>query len=252
MYNPLRSALENGRRAVGVAVVTRSPTFIEVCGEYDLDFVWIDFEHGSGNPWDGDALMDLSRSAELADLELMVRVPPDTPGLIGRILDTGVRTILLPRVETASEVEAAIRAAQYHYDDSCGSRGLAGTRSDGWGTMENATHRSDQTVLVGAMIENMNAIENLEEILEVSGLGFVFVGPEDLSLSLGSPRDFTNPELWDVIDEVFAQAEVSDVPVAMPRLNVQGSKDHRERQPDIDVLGSDISAFRSFLKQRDQ
>jgi 2-dehydro-3-deoxyglucarate aldolase len=247
MTNAVREALDDRRTALGVGLATQSRTVIEVCGDCGLDFVWLDFEHGGGDPWDGDELMDFVRAAEVADVELLVRIPSADPKLIGRMLDAGVRTLLIPQIETAADVRRAVEAARYRYADGRGGRGLAGARDDSWGTAEEATRQSDQTVLIGAMVENMTALDNLDEILDVPGLGFIFIGPEDLSMSLDAPRDFDNPRLWESIGTVRDEAIEAGIPVATARVGERSTDDYRQRGYDILSIGSDVGAIRSLI-----
>jgi len=105
---------------------------VEVYGELGLDFVWLDYEHGE-NPYDVSELEHLSRAAAQSGIELLVRVPEASSPLIHRPLDTGIRSILMPRVSTAREVRQAVEASRYAYDGDVGKRGFASSRSGDWG-----------------------------------------------------------------------------------------------------------------------
>jgi 2-dehydro-3-deoxyglucarate aldolase len=111
--NDLAAILDDGDAALGILDNTYSPTLVEFYGELDLDFVWLDLEHGGPDPWDWSQLEDLLRAAERTDIELLVRLPDTDPTLVRKALDLGVRNVFLPRVETAEEVRDAVRSARF-------------------------------------------------------------------------------------------------------------------------------------------
>jgi len=132
--NDLAAILDDGDVALGVLDNTYSPTLVEFYGELGVDFVWLDFEHGGPDPWDGGQLEDLLRAGERTDVELLVRLPDTDPTLVRKALDLGARNVFLPRVETAEEVRDAVRSARFRYDDGPGDRGLASPRASRWGS----------------------------------------------------------------------------------------------------------------------
>lgn len=212
--NDLAAILDGGDVALGILDNTYSPTLVEFYGELDFDFVWIDLEHGGPDPWNASQLEDLLRAAERTDVELLVRLPDTDPTLVRKALDLGVRNVFLPRVETAEEVRDAVRSARFSYDDSPGDRGLASPRARRWGLADDYIATEDEETLVGVTIETEGSIENLDEILSVPELGFVFIGPLDLSVSLGSPGEFDHPDVREAVETVRSKAVDAGVPVA--------------------------------------
>jgi 2-dehydro-3-deoxyglucarate aldolase len=198
--NALRGALESGEAVLGARATTLAPPVVDVYGDLGLDFVWIDLEHSGPSPADSVALGHLVRAADAADTELLVRLPSGEPELVRKALDAGVRTLLIPRVETAAEVRRAVRAAHFSYDGAPGGRGVAAERTSDWGaSMDGYTEREDDAVLVGAMVETATAVENIEDLLSVPELGFAFAGPADLSVSLGHPLEPDHPDVADAL-----------------------------------------------------
>lgn len=186
--NQFRSLLENGDPVIGSQAVTHSPLLVEVLGDLGLDFVWLDFEHTGPSAYDSKVFENLTRAAEGTGTELLVRTPSGDPELIRKVLDTGVRNLLIPRIETAAEVERAVKATRFVYDDGPGERGAAPGRARSWGgpPIREYAEAEDENVSIGVMIENTTAVENLDEILAVPELGFVWAGPHDLSVSTGT------------------------------------------------------------------
>lgn len=99
--NDLRRTVEAGDVAFGVVDGLYCPTLVEPIGDMGFDFVWLDFEHGSPSPWDGQRLEDLLRAADAVDTELLVRLPSSDQALVRKALDAGVRNIFISRVEDA-------------------------------------------------------------------------------------------------------------------------------------------------------
>lgn len=212
--NALRTALTDDEPVVGARCETKLPLFVEVYGGLGFDFVWIDFEHGGASPEDARVLEALTRASDAADIELLVRLPRGDPTLIRKVLDAGVRTILIPRVETAAEVRTAVRAARFWYEGDPGDRGIGAGRSSLWGHLDTEyVTREDESVLVGTMIENRTAVANIHDILSVPDLGFAFVGPSDLSVSLGHPLDLDHPTVSATIDEIEGACREHGVPI---------------------------------------
>jgi len=248
---PIRDELERGGTALGARVDTFAPEIIEVYGDLGLDYAWLDFEHGGPSAYDSKQLAAYVRAAATADIDLMVRLPHPEPALVRRVLDAGVRTILIPRVETAADLRPAVEASRFRLDGAVGDRGIGGERSSSWGELDGAyTEREDESVMVGAMIENRDAVANLEEILSVSGLGFTFVGPADLSVSLGHPMQTDHPEVREAVETI--RETVLDSDVHLGRIADGGAEAANAVANGYRILriGGEISAVRQVLGER--
>lgn len=251
--NGLRRALEAGETVVGASAETFSPTVIETLGAIGLDYVWLDLEHGGPSPYNSTALEELTRAAEAGDIELLVRLPKPEPALIRKVLDAGVRTILLPRIETAAELRAGVKSAHFAYDGEVGDRGVGVGRSGEWaGYVDSYVGGEDDEVLVGTMIENQRAVDNIDEILSVPQLGFAFVGPADLSMSLsgGDPLEKNTAAVTAAIERTLEACLDAGVPVGRIR------NDAADAQAAIDAgyrlvrIGGDTASMREVLGAR--
>ncbi|MFB6133154.1 MAG: HpcH/HpaI aldolase/citrate lyase family protein [Halanaeroarchaeum sp.] len=211
--NGLREAYDGDAVALGILDNTYSPTLVEFYGDLGLDFVWIDLEHGGPDPWDGPTIENLLRAAERAGVEILLRLPDTDPTLVRKALDLGARNLFLPRVESAEAVEAAVRSARFRYEDGPGDRGLASPRARRWGGVADYVEREDRETVVGTTIETKAAVENIEDILAVPDLGFVFIGPLDLSVALGHPDELDHPEVLEAVETVRSAAVDAGVPV---------------------------------------
>ena len=251
--NAFRRALESDETVLGASAATFSPTVIETFGAVGLDFVWLDFEHGGPSPYDSTVFEELTRAAEAADIELLVRLPAPDPPLVRKVLDAGVRTILLPRIETAAQLRPAVEAAYFSYDGEVGDRGVGVGRSGEWaGYVDSFIAGEDEEILVGTMIENERAVENIEEILAVPQLGFAFIGQADLTMSLsgGDPLEKSPDAVESAIDRTVEACLAADVPLGRIRNDIAEAQAAIDAGYQIVRIGGDIGAIRTVLSSR--
>ncbi|WP_313692353.1 HpcH/HpaI aldolase family protein [Halorarum halobium] len=246
--NSFRTKLEEGTVVLGASADTFAPSLVELYGELGLDFVWLDYEHHGATPWDSHALENLSRAAELVDTELLVRIPEPNPALVRKVLDTGVRNVLVPRIDTAAEVRRCVEAARYTYEDGPGERGNSTARTNTWRNTDRYLQTEDEQVCVGVMIEKASAIDTLDEILSVPELGFTFVGPSDLSVQMGFEKD--DPEFQRRIAEVRSRSLDAGVPVGC----IEGDPDAAARAIEdgyqIVRIASEFGAVQRAVRDR--
>lgn len=137
------------------------------------------------------------RAAEGGTAEPIVRPPVNEPVIIKRLLDLGVRTLLVPMVQTADEARAAVAATRYPPD---GIRGVSmATRANRYGRVTDYFAHAAEELCVLVQIETRCAIAAAEEIASVKGVDGVFIGPSDLSADFGLPGRWTEPHIWDQI-----------------------------------------------------
>ena len=247
--NQLRDVLAVGSVAFGARASTLSPAMVEVYGGLDLDFVWLDFEHTGASPLDSIPFEHLARAAEAAGVSLLVRLPSGDPAAVRKVLDTGVRSIVVPRVETAADVRRAVRAARFDHAGEPGDRGVAHGRSTGWGT-DIDLDREDDTVLVGAMIETAAAVDNLEDILSVPGLGFCYLGPGDLSVSLGQPMALDHPTVEEAVQTTLTGCSEADVPLGRSVTTTAAAREAIEAGYGLVRLGDEVAAVEADVGSR--
>ena len=248
---PIRASLEAGEAVVGARCVSRAPLFVEVLGGLGFDFVWIDFEHGGPSAMDATRLEHLTRAADAAGTDLLVRVPGADPHVIRKVLDTGVRSVLVPRVEGAGAVHRAVAASRFVHDGGPGERGMASGRANAWGAdSEGYAEREDAEVTVGVMIENRSAVEAIDDILAVPDLGFCFVGPADLSVSLGHPQERDHPDVQAAIETVREACLEANVPVGRIRNDAAAAREAIAAGDRLVRVGSDVGATRAVLGDR--
>lgn len=248
--NDFRRSIENGETVYGARSSTFSPTVIEVFGDMGVDFVWLDFEHMGPSPYDSRVFEELTRAAEAGGTELFVRLPTGDPPLIRKVLDAGVRTLLIPRVDSAAEVREAVEATRFVYDGEPGERGKASGRSSDWGTATDYVETEDREVCIGVMVEKTTAVDQLDEILSVPDLGFVFIGPSDLSVQMGHPTNKGHPEVTAQVDRIREACLDADVPVGAIRTDPAAVAEAEREGYRILRVGGDLGSIRTALGER--
>ncbi|PGF13931.1 aldolase [Natrinema sp. CBA1119] len=248
--NTFRVTIENGGFVLGARAATFSPTTVEVYGDLGLDFVWLDFEHGGPSPYDSTLFENLSRAAEVSGTDLFVRIPSGDPSLIRKVLDAGVRNLLVPRVDTAAEVRKAVKATRFEYDGGPGERGKASSRASTWGNAENYVRTEDEEVCLGVMIEKTTAVDELDEIVEIPDLGFVFIGPSDLSVQMGYATDRNNPAVTEQVETIKETCRDADLPYGCIANDPADASEEIRDGAQIVRMGGDLSSAQQVLGDR--
>jgi len=174
------------------------PAIIETLGHAGFDFIILDLEHG---PNSIETLQGLIRAAQIVGMAPMVRVPSGDPEMIGKALDVGAAGVQVPQISCAEDVKVAIEHAKFA---PLGMRGVCRyVRAAGYSSMNKADYFRDanETLLI-IQIEGQAAMNHLDEILAVNGIDIVFIGPYDLSQSLGVPGQVEHPLVIEKMKEI--------------------------------------------------
>ncbi|HKZ18930.1 MAG TPA: aldolase/citrate lyase family protein [Acidimicrobiia bacterium] len=199
LSNTTKAKLDAGEVVLGTFIRYHDPSFTEYVALQGWDFLVFDGEHGTLEPHQ---VENLVRAAELRGVTPVVRVPTNQPHLILRYLDTGAHGVHVPWVNTPAEVDTAVRSVKYH---PRGIRGLAGSRAGDWGItepMSEYTARSNRETLVVIHIETQEAVDAVADYLAVDGVDVIFLGPTDLSQSLGVPGELDHPQVVEALEQV--------------------------------------------------
>ena len=191
--NTLKQKLQDGKAAFGVMLTFPSAPMVEMLGHLGYDWILIDNEHGSVTVENSE---DMIRAAELTGMAPIVRPVSNKPEIIAPFLDRGAWGVQIPHVNTADEARAAVDAVKYPLQ---GHRGVfSGGRPGEYGFAGNTAEYvedANRNTLVCLMIEEAEAIENLEEMVAVDGVDVFFIGSGDLSASMGYAGQQTHPEV---------------------------------------------------------
>ncbi len=182
--NTTKAKLADGQVVFGAIITRYAPDMVEIFGALGYDFVMIDCEHG---PADLDQVEHMVRAAESFGITPIARIPNHHESTILRYLDRGLQGVIVPHVNTGEEAAAVTRASRYHPD---GYRGMGGGRAQDYGigvNRDEALAWVNANVLVIPMVEDIEAVGNLDDILAVPGADVLHVAASDLGQSLGNP-----------------------------------------------------------------
>ncbi|MEU1520316.1 aldolase/citrate lyase family protein [Streptomyces sp. NPDC005811] len=200
-HGRLRERLATGHTTVGTFVGAAAPVIGEVCAATGPDWLLLDLEHGAGGEEQVRALVP---TAAAYGVPTVVRVESAERIRVGRVLDLGAAGVMLPRLDSADEVAAALRHLRYPPN---GDRGVATyNRACRFGLDPAALEHSDSQVLGVVQIESAAALEEVDKIAALDGADVLFVGPRDLSHDLGVPGQLTAPRYLAALERVRAAA----------------------------------------------
>jgi len=199
--------LEQG--VVGLFMKTADPAFVEIAGYAGFDFAILDLEHGPNSVYQ---IQNLVRAAELAGIAPIVRVPHICDATISSVIDVGALGIQVPQVETAEDVVKVIRAARFYPQ---GNKGVCRfVRAAKYSALDREVYFNEVNQLpVICHLEGAAALEHIDEILSVAGLSVIFIGPYDLSQSLGVPGRIKDPRVQAAMQAVVEKAHQYNVKV---------------------------------------
>ena len=199
--NRLKQLWQEGKTVVNAWLTIPSSWTAEVMALAGFDSLTLDMQHGLP---DYQVALTMLQAISTTDVVPLVRVPWNDPAILMRMLDAGVYGIICPMINSRAEAEAFVGACRYA---PSGYRSYGPTRAAVYAGDDYLT-RANDTILTLAMIETAEALKNLDDIFSTPGLDGFYVGPSDLSLSLGLPKlgDFTNPTLMRAIDTILNAA----------------------------------------------
>lgn len=219
-----KAAMDSDKGALGPFMIGTDPAYVEAAGYAGYDFVLLDMEHGTTT---FETLPNLIRAANVAGVCPVVRVPRGSEIWIDQALDVGAGAVLVPQIDTAEQARAVVAAAKF---SPVGSRGTCRfVRSAGFGGIPGSEYfaKAQDTVVI-IQAEGKKAVENLDEILSVPGIDVVFVGPYDLSASLGLVGQIDHPDVIACIKEIIAKASAKGVKLGCFADTVEGGKRWRD------------------------
>lgn len=247
-HNSTKEKLKNGGTVYGCFTRYPNATLVEALGYWGWDFIVFDGEHGTIEVADCEQMV---RAAELQGVTPIARVPANQPHVILRFLDTGAQGVHVPMVRSAAEAEALVQSVKYQ---PRGSRGLAAVRAADFGqrgSLGDYVGQANTETLVVAHIETEEAVERLPEIARVDGLDVAFLGPTDLSNSLGIPGQIQHPKFEATCRRFIEALSGSKVAVGIMVPNAELARSWRARGARYITIGLEAvlaPACRSYLK----
>jgi 2-keto-3-deoxy-L-rhamnonate aldolase RhmA len=199
--NRMKEKLRAGEPVYGVSVMIPSPQIVEMVGAAGFDWVLLDCEHGTLTL---ESVELMAMAAEACGITAIARPVTRSPEHILQVLDRGVLGVQVPHVNTAEDAQEVVASVKYH---PSGRRGLAaGTRAavyDSHGTLAEYVKAANDATLIAIQLEEEAAIDNIDALLKVEDIDVFFIGPSDLSQSMGHPGNPKAPRVAAAMDASF-------------------------------------------------
>ncbi|WP_375689182.1 aldolase/citrate lyase family protein [Pseudooceanicola sp. LIPI14-2-Ac024] len=208
--NAFKAGIRSGRCQIGLWTALQGTVPVEILANAGFDWLVLDTEHAPGDP-----LTVLPQLQTMVPYHAAPVVRPawNDKVLIKRFLDLGAQTLIVPYVQNREEAEEAVAAMRY---PPRGIRGVAGAvRASHYGKVTDYIARAEEELCLIVQVETGEALELLPEIASVDGVDGVFIGPADLSASLGHPGDMGHPEVVEAIEGAIRTLVEMDVPAGI-------------------------------------
>ena len=219
--NNLKEALKEGKNVFGPFMKFTDPAVVEIMGFAGFDFVIIDAEHG---PISMQNAQNMIRAAEIVNITPVIRVGNNDEALILRALDIGAQGIEIPQINSSSDAVRAVKSVKYSPQ---GERGVCRyVRAANYSSLDKFKYfkSANEETMIIAHIEGVEGINNLDEILSVPGMDVIFIGPYDLSQSLGIPGEVNHPLVIEKMKEVVLKCKENKVAVGTFADDVETAK----------------------------
>lgn len=234
--NQLRTRWQAGQTAYSAWVATDSPYVAEVVASVDFDAVVVDLQHGV---MDVAAAVGMFQAISAHAPTPLARVPANEPGIIMKLLDAGAYGIICPLVNSAAECEQFVQACRYPPQ---GVRSYGPSRGFLYGGAD-YFQKANETIVTLAMVETVSALNNLAGIVAVEGLDAVFIGPSDLSISMGYPpgSEFHQAVIEDAIETVRRTSQDAGRQVGIFCHSGEHARRRAEQGFDLVIIGADAT-----------
>lgn len=254
----LKKKLEKGKVVFGAFVGIKDPAIIEIMGLTGFDFVIADMEHTTNSTTIMD---DMIRAGEAANISVIVRVPEDYSSIL-KVLEFGAEGVLFPHIRTKQDAQGLVNRAKYY---PIGQRGMDPSTRSAMYSLENFKEhmqRCNDNTLVCAMIEDKEAVDNIEDIVSVEGLDLIFLGPSDLSQSLGVASEVNSNIVQEKINHIIqvCQKNKDSIKIGLPAFTAEDIPGILEKKIDLitspaidlmfvaDQLQNHMKKIQSFIK----
>jgi 2-dehydro-3-deoxyglucarate aldolase len=216
MNRRLKARLLAGETLCGTLLTLNAPEVADLLAGAGFDWLFVDAEHGVLEP--RDILLLLHAIADRTPC--LVRIPTLEEAWVKRVLDAGADGVIVPQVGTAEQAKHVVGWAHY---PPRGTRGLGTARANRYGfNLVDSVRTAGDRVIVVVQAETAEAVENIESIVQVAGVDAVFVGPYDLSASLGRPGEVGHPEVVNAIRRVAAACRKAGIPTGIFAMEPDG------------------------------
>jgi 4-hydroxy-2-oxoheptanedioate aldolase len=242
--NRVKALLKAGKSAIGVSMVLPSPPAAEILAQAGFDWLWIDMEHAALNLETAHRMIQATQGTETVPI---VRVAWNLHWLAKAVLDMGAMGVIMPQVSSKQEAVDAVQAVRYPPE---GVRGLfPGFAALRWGlSVPEYLKIANKEIMAILLIEHIEAVNHIDEILTVPGIDLIFVGPGDLSASMGLLGQATHTRVEEAIQKVLAATKKAKIPVGIPAVNPDDANRRIQQGFQFILVGTDMGLLTSGAK----
>jgi len=216
--NTLKTRLKEGEALVGTLVTLASTDVAEIISLVGFDYVWIETEHAPTDFLQAQMMIQAVGGRS----PCLVRIPENKAVWFKKALDIGCDGVVVPQVKSATEAQEAVAHCLYPPD---GQRSVGISRAHNYGlAFQDYVSRVNEELLIVLQVEHIEGVRNIESIVAVPGISAIFVGPFDLSGSLGLLGQITHPQVQEAIDEIAQHCQAAGVPLGIFAVDAQAAK----------------------------
>lgn len=236
MSNSFKQALAEKRPQIGLWLSLGEAYTAEVCATAGYDWVLVDGEHA---PNDVRSLRDILQALAPYPAHQVVRVLKGDAALVKQVMDIGAATVLVPMIDTAEQAAEMVRAMRYPPEGMRGV-GAAVARVSRWNARADYLARANDEACLLVQVETVAGLKNLKSICAVEGVDGVFIGPADLSASLGHRGNPGHPEVQHAIDEALKTIVASGKAAGILTTDPQLARHHLSLGATFVAVGVDV------------
>jgi len=242
--NRVKALLKAGKPAIGASMVLPSPPAAEILAQAGFDWLWIDMEHAALNLETAHRMIQATQGTETVPI---VRVAWNLHWLAKHVLDMGAMGVIMPQVSSKQEAVDAVQALRYPPE---GVRGLfPGFAALRWGLpVSEYLKIANKEIMAILLIEHIEAVNRIEEILTVPGIDLIFVGPGDLSASMGLLGQATHTHVEEAIQKVLAATKKAKIPVGIPAVTPDDANRRIQQGFQFILVATDMGLLTSGAK----
>jgi len=239
--NRLKKLLNGGEKALGCWTSLDSPITSEILAMAGFDFLLIDHEHGYGDP---KSLAVQLQSMSATNCSSVVRVPSADEAYVKKVLDAGAECLMFPTVDTANQARDIVEMCRY---SPRGRRGMAPgmIRATNYGMdAERYVQTAHENTFIICQVETRESASNIAEIGKVDGVDMMFIGPNDLSCSIGKFAQYEDPEFVELMENAMAAIKASGKLLGSIPYGTYGWQEMFDRGFNLTTAGSEVALLR--------
>lgn len=246
LSNAFKEGLRKGEVQIGLWLSSTTSYMAEIAATSGYDWLLIDGEHAPNTVQD--LYHQLQAIAPYAS-QPVIRPVEGSKALIKQALDIGAQTLLIPMVDSAEQARQVVSATRY---PPSGERGVGASvaRAARWGRIENYMAQANESLCLLVQVESKTALDNLDEILDVDGIDGVFIGPADLSASLGYPDNAGHPEVQRIVEESIRRIRAAGKAAGFLAVDPEMAKKCLQWGANFVAVGVDTMLYSDALDRR--